>query len=326
MIIITAVSSTNSLAHSNYPIVDLDIVNVMGQKHLDYYWHRGSHSGLAKAHGPAAKLDHDYILRGTCAAEHALKCNYNVDLVTPNGTLKTNYLVGAMYNSKETTVSDGVYRRTGSINLIREGEMYPSGKVGNFKIQDGNTYKGQYDRRLEITINLEEGQLHLIASYPRNGDVYSSLKNHIVRVKEYNNLSLDESGRVVGGLTKIVRKKRDNAMYIQSIRCMPNKRFGQWCTMSFFKLGLYQIQLETEFGRIEGEKIFNDGKGRAIIPWRIFDTHGRNLPVKNVYDYKKYSMSGHTIVDGDSIKYVINHRNNEQTKEEFYSEFYHEEK
>ena len=285
---------------------------------LEFGQHRGAIYSKPQVSGPGRLEGYEYILRVSCGAEHELKCNYNIDLVDEEGTLKMNYLVGAMYDSKLWNGFEP--KRFGKLNVIKEGEWFPSGTVGTWKVStdlNNGDDTPVWNRGIRLRINLaEEGEPEKLLKVDST-EWSHGWETNIKNVEEYNNLSKDSRGRIIGGYTRLLKDK-NGVKYIQSARFMPNSRFGEWGTMSLIKIDNRKILYFDKFGRIEGEKIFINESGDTVIPWRLFGLDGRNPIV--VTEDGLTRIKGFTVIDRDD-RYDIEFGEKVASKREDFSEY-----
>ena len=240
--------------------------------------HRGTIAGVARVSGETADPNLKYLLTIQCTSDHALKCNYAIDTLDREGTLRTNYMVGSLFDSSHQFYSAS---RKGYANLILRDQDYPSDAVGLFKFAgpESNAFAHlNLDTGILQTLNLELDPLPKYIqseSIPEDSvkiDVYNPLVN-IKRVEEYNDLRFDDDGKAIGGFTKILKKEGDPNTYVQTARCMPSERFGQWCTMSWGKINRGWYYMGKEMGRADGKEIFKKD-GELYIPWKVYTRNG----------------------------------------------------
>ena len=236
--------------------------------------HRGIIAGIARATGEGIIPDHKYMVRLSCVDEHAIKCDYAVDLINPAGTLKLNYLVGTLYGSHHSDWHQSDWKRTGKLNVLKKGEMYPSDTRGVFKAKEEagtNT--------LTLDINLAKpGKADKILSLDL--DNFADLgerNNDIKQIKEYNTLRFDEDGVAIGGFVDVgesVETEDGVETIVRTAVCMPHRRFGQMCTLSEIRIKDGAYEPGYKMGRIEGEKMLVH-RDELIIPWRLYGDYGR---------------------------------------------------
>ena len=274
-------TSVSSYAAPTLSDGNLGINRVKYVQTLDFDTFEGVMTGIAKASGEGVLEGKKYILRASCGTHNAIKCNYNVDLVDVNtGVLKMNYLVGSLYGSQKKVFFEDSPSRKGKLNVLKEGEWFPSGTVGKFKLGDELLPRANDDtpnRGIRLRINLANpGEPEKMLNLDMTGNTHGSGAN-ISKVEEYNTLSEDYHGRKIGGFVKVL-EKFTGEKYIQSLTCMPSPRFGEWCTTSISEITANgRLEPIIQFGRIEGEKIYEDEYGFTVIPWRGYRLSGKGL-------------------------------------------------
>ena len=267
---------------------------------ISAWYHRGVIAGESKVKSFGKTKGKKFFTRVTCAAVHELKCDFSVDRFDiETKVLELSFYKGVLYDSVKAP-APLIWRkeRWGKIALWEDGEL--KGRKGHWTINAGVADSGTgraFYKEFDIHIRLDNTQeYNKIEFWTGPGlDATIKTKTSINHVTSKDDLYRDENGVWVGDKANLLFTE-DGKEILQTIKCMPSKRFGQWCSTSISELTYDEygkrIKYNIRFGRYEGDRIRRDEAGSFVIPWRAYDKDGRQSD-RPVEGYKKYRTTSH---------------------------------
>ena len=267
-------SVTNSFAvEPQIETKELRITNVNFTHKLHVRKTRGVIAGKWTIRGgialEGAYADHEFLGTVSCAKD-ALRCNYSIDAISPDGTLKPSIITGRAYSSYKGFAS----------NSRKWGNLTSSHELNNNKEEliPTNNKTGSY-----LKVDPSGAELYIAVNPQNNGNAkYLKLSTGFwkydgavdIRRVEVGNKNL----KIIGNNTLKGQFSFLEEDSVNSIACFSRfESLNPWCFLDNRQIDGEDLTLGLLSGRAEPNTVVKENGEPGSINFRLFDENGFNL-------------------------------------------------